>query len=191
MRLFLAALAVVFTLAGCASRRTTDISVDDASQAYKVKFGTVLNQQTVSVRSDDSRATATGALLGGGASALISQTNGAALAGLLVGAFAGSQVHAFAETANAVEYTIALADGETIVIAQPQGSDDRVFQRGEAVMVQYGANANRVLAAGDLPDRIDAPKQVRVAGASARKIDVRTCEKSGRSGASRESCVQH
>lgn len=190
MRIWIAALALV-ALCACANRRTTDVDVEDASQAFKVKFGTVLQQRSVNVRSESSGAIGGGAMLGGGAGALLGQSNGAVAAGLLLGAFAGDKLHEITESGNGVEYTIALADGDTVVIAQLQGGDERAFQPGDAVMVQYGSTVNRVLAAADLPLRVARPKAVEVAGATGSKIGVRTCDKASSGRGSRESCSDH
>ena len=42
---------IAFALAGCANRSVKDVSLGDSGQAYKVKFGTVIAQGTVNVRS--------------------------------------------------------------------------------------------------------------------------------------------
>jgi outer membrane lipoprotein SlyB len=191
MKLLVAALISALALGGCANKRTTDIDLEDASQASKVKFGTVLDSRPVSVRSEASGAVAGGAMLGGGASALIGQTNGATLAGLVIGALAGSRLHKMIETDNAVEYTVALADGNTIVIAQLQGSDERVFTPGDPVMVQYGSTVNRVLAARHLPETIEKPKGVVVIGATGDKLDTKVCDKASVGRSQREVCTQH
>lgn len=191
MKLLITALILALPLGACANKRTTDIDVEDASQASKVKFGTVLDARPVSVRSEESGAIAGGAMLGGGAGALIGQTNGATLGGLVLGALAGSRLHRMFETENAVEYTIALADGNTVVIAQLQGSDERVFTPGDDVMVQYGSTVNRVLPAGHLPAKVAKPKVVTVEGATGEKLDTKVCDKANLGRSQREVCTQH
>ncbi|MDB5643168.1 MAG: outer rane lipoprotein-like [Hyphomicrobiales bacterium] len=191
MRLLCAALISALLLSACANRRTTDIDVEDASQAQKVKFGTVLDSRVVTIRSEESGAIAGGAIAGGFASALIGQTNGATLAGLALGAMAGSGLHRFIENENGIEYTVALADGNTIVIAQLQGSGERVFHSGDAVMVQYGSTVNRVLSAADLPEKVAKPRGVTVAGATGDKLDTKVCDKATMGRSQREVCTQH
>ncbi len=191
MRLLIVALVCALPLGACANKRTTDIDVEDASQAHKVKFGTILDSRPVSIRSEESGAIAGGAMIGGGAGAMIGQTNGATLAGLLFGAFAGSRLHALIETENGVEYTVALSDGSTVLLSQLQGSDERVFQRGDAVMVQYGSTVNRILSADTLPEKVAKPRGVVVAGATGEKIDVKVCDKATTGRAQREACTQH
>lgn len=191
MRPFIAALAAVLVVSGCANKKTTDIDVEDASQAFKVKFGTVLDSRPVSIRSEESASVAGGAMLGGAAGALLSKTNGATLAGLVIGSLGGWGVHALFETDNGVEYTIALADGDTVVIAQLQGGGERVFRSGDSVMVQYGSTSNRVLSAEGLPVSVPRPRQVKVAGATGAKIKVKTCDKANLARATRDSCTEH
>ena len=192
MRIWLvAALIPALLLGACANRRTTDVDVEDASQAQKVKFGSVLDARKVTVRSEESGAIAGGAMLGGAAGALVGQTNGATLAGLALGALAGAGLHRWIENENAMEYTVALADGNTVVIAQLQGADERVFGRGDAVMVQYGSTVNRVLPADHLPERVGKPRGVTVAGATGDKLDTKVCDKATIGRSQREVCTQH
>ena len=191
MRVLVAVLVPALLLSACANRRTTDIDVEDSSQAHKVKFGTVLGSRAVTVRSEDSPSIAGGAMLGGAAGALLGQTNGATLAGLALGGLAGFSLHRLVEHENAIEYTVALADGHTVVIAQLQGSDERVFKSGDAVMVQYGSTVNRVLPAGHLPDKVAKPKGVSVAGATGDKLDTKVCDKAQLGRSQREVCTQH
>jgi outer membrane lipoprotein SlyB len=191
MRLLVAVLVPALLLSACANRRTTDIDVEDSSQAHKVKFGTVLGARVVTVRSEDAPSMAGGALLGGAAGALVGQTNGATLAGLALGGLAGFGLHRLIEHENAIEYTVALADGQTVLIAQLQGSAERVFKSGDAVMVQYGSTVNRVLSAEHLPDKVAKPKGVAVTGATGDKLETKVCDKAQIGRAQREVCTQH
>ncbi len=192
--MFIARAFVVFlaaaALAGCANKSVNDVRVGDSGQAYQVKFGTVLAQKPVNVRSDPTAATGGGALAGGLAGAAIGRSDGAALAGLLIGGIAGAVAHHAAETNNAIQYTIAFADGSTQVINQIQNSEDPVFQPGHPVMVQFGATRNLVLDASHLPNRVRQPKQVQVEGAPARSgpIGVRSCQAAVTGGTLKESC---
>jgi outer membrane lipoprotein SlyB len=181
----------VLALAGCANRSVSDVSVGDAGQAYRVKFGTVIAQKPVNVRSDRSAATGGGALAGGLAGAALGRSDGAALAGLLIGGIAGAAAHHAAETNNAIQYTIAFADGTTQVINQLQSTDDPVFNSGHPVMVQFGANRNLVLDASHLPNNVRQPKQVRVQGAPAQNssIGVRSCQATFVGGTLKDSCT--
>jgi len=191
MRMLAAAMIIALALGACANKRTTDIDAEDASQAQKVKFGTVLNSRQVNIRSDPSGATSGGALIGGAAGAVVGQTTIATFGGLLIGALAGSQLHSFMENGNGVEYTIALADGNTVLVSQLQESDERVFKAGDAVLVQYGATVNRVLGAERLPEKVGKPRGVTVAGATGEKIDSKTCDKATVGRSQREVCTQH
>jgi outer membrane lipoprotein SlyB len=181
----------VFALAGCANRSVNDVSVGDSGQAYKVKFGTVIAQKPVNVRSDGSAAAGGGALAGGLAGAVLGRNTGAALAGGLIGGIAGAVVHHAAESNNAIQYTIAFADGTTQVINQLQSSDDPVFNPGHPVMVQFGANRNIVLDASQLPDNVRQPKQVRVQGAPRQNgiVGVRSCQAAVIGGTVKDSCT--
>ena len=178
-------------LTGCANRSVQDVSVGDAGQAYKVKFGTVLSQAPVNVRSDGSAATTGGALAGGLAGAAMGRSNGATLAGALLGGVAGAIAHNAAETNNAIQYTIAFTDGTTQIINQLQAPTDPVFQSGHPVMVQFGATRNLVLDASKLPNNIRQPKQVIVQGAPRQNgsVGVQTCQAAITGGTLRDSCT--
>ncbi len=172
---FFAVIAVM--MAGCVKRSVNDVGVGDAGQAYSVMFGTVIEAHRVNVRSSGQAATTGGALAGAGAGAALGRSDGAVLAGMLVGAVAGAAAHNAAETGNAVEYTIAFTDGSTKVIDQVQGPEDEVFQQGASVMVQFGANVNRVLSAEHLPDTVKHPKTVKVQGTTTpTKANVKSCQ---------------
>jgi outer membrane lipoprotein SlyB len=181
----------VLVVAGCANRSVNDVSVGDSGQAYKVKFGTVIAQKPVNVRSDGSAAAGGGALAGGLAGAALGRSDGAALAGVLIGGIAGAVAHHAAESNNAIQYTIAFADGTTQIINQLQSADDAVFNAGHPVMVQFGATRNLVLDASHLPNNVRQPKQVRVQGAPAQNgnIGVRSCQATVVSGTIKDSCT--
>jgi hypothetical protein len=117
--------------------------------------------------------------------------DGAALAGLLIGGIAGAAAHHAAETNNAIQYTIAFADGTTQVINQLQSGDDPVFNPGHPVMVQFGATRNLVLDASHLPNNVRQPKQVRVQGAPAQNgsVGVRSCQAAFVGGTLKDSCT--
>lgn len=173
-----ASLIAALLLSGCANRSVNDVSVEDAGQSYKVKFGTVLEQHPVNIRSKGDAATGGGALLGAGAGAVAGNSGNAVLAGAVIGGILGAIAHNAAETNNGIEYTIAFADGTTQIIAQLQLKTDQVFQAGAPVMVQFGANINRVLSAANLPENVSRPKEVRVEGAPPppANIGVQTCQ---------------
>jgi len=187
------AVLVALSLAGCANRSVKDVSVGDSGQSYKVKFGTVIAQTNVNVRSSDESAVAGGALAGGAAGALIGRSSGAGLAGLVIGGLAGAAVHHAAETGNAIQYTIAFADGSTQVINQIQAPEDPVFRPGHSVMVQFGANRNLVLDASQLPSNVRRPKQVVVEGGRPQNgtIGVRTCQSAAVGESGRTSCTDN
>ena len=183
---------IAFALAGCANRSVKDVSLGDSGQAYKVKFGTVITQGTVNVRSSGEAAAGGGALAGGLAGALIGRSDGAALAGLVIGGIAAAAAHHAAETGNAIQYTIAFADGSTQVINQLQAPEDPVFRPGHPVMVQFGADRNLVLDAAHLPNNVRRPKQVVVEGGRPQNgpIGVTSCQSANIGGTRRASCTE-
>ena len=156
------ALFASLLLSGCANKSTTDIPLEDAGQAFKTRYGTILSQRPVSVRSDSTQAVGGGAFLGGAAGAVIGQTNGAMLGGLVLGGLAGELAHDLIETENAIEYVIAFGDGTTMIIAQIQRGSETVLQKGTRVLVQFGAKSNRVISAEDLEKEIYPPEELKL-----------------------------
>jgi outer membrane lipoprotein SlyB len=191
MRVIILACLAALPLAGCANKSVTDVSLVDSGQAYPVKFGTVLAQSPVNIRSSGEAATTGGALLGGVGGAALGRSGGSALAGMLVGGIAGAVAHNAAETNNGIAYTIAFVDGSTQVINQLQAETDPVFQPGHAVMVQFGATRNLVTSAAHLPNTVAQPKQVRVQGAPAQsgKVGVRSCQATAMGNSVKDSCT--
>ena len=178
-------------LVGCANRSVNDVAIGDSGQAFKVKFGTVLQEHPVSIRSSAQAAGGGGAVLGGISGAGLGQSNGAVLGGALLGGLVGVIAHNIAEKNNGIEYTIAFTDGTTQVIDQIQASTDQVFQAGAPVMVQFGANTNRVLSAANLPDSITHPKEVHVEGAPPppSNLGVQTCQAGFSWDTAKQSCT--
>ncbi len=156
------ALFASLLLAGCANKSTTDIPLEDAGQAFQTRYGTILGQRPVSVRSDSTQAVGGGAFLGGATGAVIGQTNGAMLGGLVLGGVAGELAHDLIETDNAIEYVIAFGDGKTMIIAQIQRWYEPVLQKGTRVLVQFGAKSNRVISAEDLEKEIVPPEELKL-----------------------------
>jgi outer membrane lipoprotein SlyB len=172
-------LLLPLVLGACVNKSVNDVALGDAGQAYKVKFGTVLDVHSVNIRSKPDDAIGGGALLGGGAGYALGRNEASTVEGLLAGAVAGAVVHQMAENQNGFEYTVAFSDGTTQVIDQLQAPEDPVFKPGSAVMVQFGATRNRVLSAEGLPDTVAHPKEVRVAGAPKppNNLKVTSCQK--------------
>lgn len=193
MRLFFAVLVAASPLVACANRSLTEIDIEDAGLPTRVKYGTVIAARPASVRTDPSSAIGVGALGGGLAGALISQTNGGAIAGLVLGGLSGGLGHRLAETDNAVEYSIAMQGGETIVVVQAQSQAEPALPPGAAVAVQFGAKINRVLDARGWPAVLPAPKRVTIAGGKPPpdEAGARLCVKASMGDGSRESCAQH
>jgi len=171
-------LVVAVSLGACVTRGVNDISSDDAGQAKKVKFGTVIAQHPVNIRSAPDTGVGAGALVGGGLGAAYGRSNEATLGGILAGAIAGAVVQNALETGNGYEYTIAFADGSTQILAQLQGPGDPIFQPGAAVMVEFGPTKHKIVSAADLPDTVAHPKEVKVAGApKPSSLKVQSCTK--------------
>lgn len=186
---------LVFCVALSASACTTfrgvnDIAADDAGQASKVKFGTVIAEHPVNIHASPDIGVGAGALFGAGAGAEIGHSNASTLEGMLAGAVAGAVVQNAMETGNGIEYTIAFADGSTQILDQLQGPGDPVFKPGSAVMVEFGATKHKILSAEALPETVAHPKEVRVAGApKPTSIKVQSCTKTKSTDQERKVCT--
>ena len=172
------------------NKSVNDVAITDAGQSYKVKFGTVLEQHPVNIKSSPDIGVGAGALFGAGAGAEIGHSSTSAIEGMLAGAVAGAVVQNAMETGNGIEYTIAFADGSTQILDQLQGPGDPVFKPGSAVMVEFGATKHKILSAEALPETVAHPKEVRVAGApKPTSIKVQSCTKTKSTDQERKVCT--
>lgn len=164
--LAIALVASLVAVGGCAFSTQNRYNYRDVGQASVVEFGTVLASRPIEITGEN---TGLGGVVGTGAGAAIGTQIGqgtgriaGGLAGAAVGALAGAVIEQALANHSGIEYTIALANGKTVVIAQNLGSDDVVFPPGEPVMVQANGSYQRVLSARNLPDQVARPKTVKV-----------------------------
>lgn len=164
---FIGAMVAVIALAsGCVTQGQNRYSYRDVGQTALVEFGTVVASRQVEIQGKN---TGTGALVGGavgaGAGSYIGSGSGSAWgvgAGLLAGALAGAIAEQSMADRFGIEYVITLANGKTVTLVQEQAQGDRVFNPGDAVMVQSSGTYQRVLAADHLPSEIKRPKQIKI-----------------------------
>ena len=161
-----ALLGAMLVLAGCATQGQSRYSHQDVGRATVVEFGTVVASRPVDIKGQNTGAGGlVGATAGGLALSNVGQGTGN-LAAVLGGALVGGVLGAVAEQAVSdrvgIEYTITLANGKTITMAQEQAQEDRVFAPGERVMVQTSGTYQRVLAADHLPNQIARPQGIKV-----------------------------
>jgi len=183
--------AISLLVSACSTfRGVNDIAADDAGQASKVKFGTVIAEHAVNIHASADIGVGAGALLGAGAGAEIGHSNASTLEGMLAGAVAGAVVQNAMETGNGIEYTIAFSDGSTQILDQLQGPGDPIFKPGLAVMVEFGATKHKILSAEALPETVAHPKEVRVAGApKPTSLKVQSCTKTKSTDQERKVCT--
>ncbi len=183
-------LGVVSASACTTFRGVNDINSDDAGQASKVKFGTVIAAHPVNIHASPDIGLGAGALLGAGAGAEMGHSIASTLEGMLAGAVAGVVVQNAMESGNGIEYTIAFADGSTQILDQLQGPGDPIFKPGSAVMVEFGATKHKILSAEALPETVAHPKEVRVAGApKPSSLKVQSCTKTKSTDQERKVCT--
>lgn len=166
VQVVLAATLVGVGLSGCASSGPSRYHSRDVGRATSVEFGTVLASRPIEIKGEGALpGGAIGGLAGGLAMSNVGQGTGnvaAVAGGAIAGMFLGAMVGQAVSDRVGVEYTITMTDGRTMVIAQDQAKEDRVFNPGEAVMVQTDVDYQRVLAADHLPDTIKPPKTVKI-----------------------------
>lgn len=166
VHLVLAAALTGAALSGCASSGQSQYNSRDVGRATSVEFGTVLASRPIEIKGEGALpGGAIGGLAGGLAMSNVGQGTGntAAIAGgALAGMFLGAMVGQAVTDRVGVEYTVTMTNGKTVVIAQEQAKEDRVFNPSDPVMIQTGVDYQRVLAADHLPDTIKAPKTVKI-----------------------------
>ncbi len=192
MRIVLIGFFLGISLSACANRQIDEIPLADAGQAFKTRFGTVVSQHPVTVRSSPQTAISLGIFAAGVTSTLIAADNVTFVAGALAGGTAAAAIHYFGEMNDAIEYQILLEDGSFILIDQLQASDEPILQPGSAVIVEYGAMRNRVLPMPIGVQDMPKPRQIRIKGQKPKikKLDMQICSKNNLADGTREACVK-
>jgi outer membrane lipoprotein SlyB len=156
----------LLVLGGCAFQTQNRYNYNEVGKVNLVEFGTVVNARQIDITGEN---TGGGALLGGGAGAAAGAQFGSAsgsiaagLGGAAIGAVAGAVIEQALQNRTGMEYTVTLANGKTVTVAQNIGDKDTIFQNGDRVMVQISGGYQRVLAANALPTEIKRPKGITV-----------------------------
>ncbi len=132
------------TLSGCTSSLSSDVyTTENAGQVHRVVKGVITSARFVSV-SDNSAGLGVGTVTGGALGAIAgSQVGGgtgslaAGIGGALLGGIAGNHAQQALTTQNGIEYVIKLRNKSLISVVQ--GARPIIFNRGQHVLVQYGA----------------------------------------------------
>ncbi|MDQ7988576.1 MAG: hypothetical protein REI09_02980 [Candidatus Dactylopiibacterium sp.] len=133
---------------GCASRLAGDTySRSEAQRPITFREGTLLEVRKVRLEGTKTNiGTGTGAVLGGVAGSGVGQGRGAivgAVLGAVVGGVAGAATEEGITREDAWELTVRLNSGESLVVVQEIGAQDR-FVAGERVRVLSSAGKTRV-----------------------------------------------
>jgi outer membrane lipoprotein SlyB len=138
----------------------------EVGKSSVIEFGTVVGAREVDVQGHNSGA---GALAGGTAGTVAGYNMGggngqvvATVAGALVGAAIGTAAEQAAAHARGIEYTVTKESGKTITIVQTMAEGEKLFKKGDRVMVQQSGSYQRVLPTDDIPTEIKRPKGVKI-----------------------------
>jgi outer membrane lipoprotein SlyB len=142
-----AALGLVAALAACAPQFSADtVGANQAMTAQTVSFGTVTSARNVVVQGGQGSQLA-GAVLGGVAGAALGNQVGrgtgqdvATVVGGTAGVVAGQQAGRAAASANSIEWTVQLDNGQSIAVIQ----SEPVFSIGQHVRVTSGGGQTRL-----------------------------------------------
>jgi len=144
-----AALVVAAALAACAPQYSADrVGANQAMTAQTVSYGTITGARNVVVEGGQGSQLA-GAVLGGVAGAALGNQVGrgtgqdvATVVGGTAGVVAGQQAGRAAASANSVEWTVRLENGQSVAVIQ----SDPVFAIGQRVRVTSGGGQTRLAA---------------------------------------------
>ncbi len=134
-------------LAACASSKSGDVySRDQARREMTVRNGVVESVRVVTLEGTKSQVgTTAGAVVGGVAGSSVGQGKGsviAAVIGAVAGGVAGSAIEEGATRKQALEITVNLDGGRSLVVVQEALPGD--FQPGDRVRVVSGSGETRV-----------------------------------------------
>lgn len=166
MRKILLVTAAALALSACQHPGMSNYGYQDVGQATTVSFGTIISFRNVDITGKNTGigagAGAAGGLIAG---AQFGQGDGAlaaALAGALIAGVAGHMAEQELQNRQGVEYVITLENGNTVTIVQNAEPELDKIRKGDRVMVQNFGTYQRVLPAGDLPEKIKKPKRIKV-----------------------------
>jgi outer membrane lipoprotein SlyB len=159
------ALCVIF-LVGCQRPGQNVYSYSEVGKASLVNFGTVVAVREVDVQGQNTGAGAAIGATGGAIAGYELGRGGGTAAATLGGAVIGGVIGALAEQAaanrKAIEYTVTLETGATMVIVQDHNEGEQPIKPGDRVMVQVTGGTQRVLPANSLPTEIKRPAGIKV-----------------------------
>lgn len=133
-------------LAGCASSLSPDVyTTNGAERIQHVVKGVITSSRVVKVTGNDELAAGgiAGGALGAIAGSEIGEGSGSLASGIggaLLGGFAGNQIQKGLSTQMGVEYVVKLRNNSLISVVQ---APIPTFNRGQHVLVQYGAGGRR------------------------------------------------
>ncbi|GAA5172618.1 hypothetical protein [Viridibacterium curvum] len=133
--------------AGCVSSKAGDVySRDEARRVMTFREGTLVQVKEVKLEGTKSGVgIGTGAVIGGVAGSGVGQGRGAivgAVAGAVVGGIAGAVAEEGFTREQALELTVKLDNGESMIIVQGKGEDK--FEAGQRVRVVNSGGTMRV-----------------------------------------------
>lgn len=148
MKPILAVAILPFLFVSCVPQDLTGdtYSRHEAGQSQTVRSGTVTGVRYVKLQGESTAGSLIGAVAGGVAGNQVGAGSGrtlATLAGVGVGALAGSAAEQQMSNRQGVELTIRMKDGETVAITQ-EHTKRETFYVGDRVRVIYGSGRTRV-----------------------------------------------
>ena len=140
----------VFVFAGCSSNPYGDsYGVRDTRQIQKVRYGTIMKAEPVTIEGGQVVGAIAGAAVGGILGSKIGGGSGsdiAAIGGGVLGGVAGSKAAESVSRRNGVNLTIKMDNGEVIAIVQ-EANPNMIFQVGQKVQVNIDGKQARVVPA--------------------------------------------
>ena len=148
---FLMLIVVAMMITGCAQSISSDYyTTSNVNQMSTVQKGVIVSTRVVQVASDSGTAgTVAGAALGGIAGSAFGSGGGqvaSIVGGAVVGGLVGDVAQKEMSKQTGVEYIVKLRNGNMVSIVQ---GPTPTFNRGQHVLIQYGAGRPRVIADPD------------------------------------------
>lgn len=154
-------------LTGCARNLGQNhYNYNEVGRSTIVEYATIVKTKEVDITGRNTgTGAAAGAAAGGVAGYQVGNGNGqlaSTIGGVIVGAVAGGMAEQALADQKGYEYTVVTEHKKTKTIVQYQNKEDRVFRKGEAVMIQTTGTYQRVLEADDLPEQVKRPKGIKI-----------------------------
>lgn len=159
-------IAIPFIVACQPIHKQNRFNYSEVGKNVDVEFARVVSVKEVDVQGRNTGiGSAAGMAVGSAAGYQFGNGNGqlgAMIAGMVIGGIAGNIAEQEAQNQKGFQYIVVNEKKQTKRIVQNQSPEDKVFKKGDRVIIETSGEYQRVLPTDDLPAEIKRPKGIKV-----------------------------